>query len=137
MVAAVIAVILGTICVPLYTNYVDRAKNRRAMADILTIQAAAQRYYTETFAFPDTLADIDMEHMSDPWENAYQYLNFANVKGKGGLRKDRSQVPLNTDYDLYSMGKDGKTNQSLRPKVSHDDIIRARDGSYIGLASEY
>jgi general secretion pathway protein G len=44
---------------------------------------------------------------------------------------------LNTDYDLYSMGKDGKTKGPLTAKDSHDDVIRANDGRFIGLASEY
>ena len=56
-------------------------------------------------------------------------------KGKGkGLEKDS---PLNTDYDLYSMGKDGMSAPALTDDVSKDDIIRADDGVYTGLASAY
>ena len=56
---------------------------------------------------------------------------------KGKPRKDRFLHPLNTYYDLYSMGKDGKSQTPLTAKASHDDIIRANDGRFIGLASEY
>jgi len=73
----------------------------------------------------------------DPWGNPYQYLNFDTVKGVGSVRKDRFLVPLNTDYDLYSMGKDGKSQTPLTAAASHDDIVRANDGRYIGLASGY
>jgi general secretion pathway protein G len=52
-------------------------------------------------------------------------------------RKDRSLVPLNTDYDLYSMGKDGQTQAPLTSSVSDDDVIRANDGGYVGLAEQY
>jgi general secretion pathway protein G len=45
--------------------------------------------------------------------------------------------PLNTDYDLCSMGPDGKTNAPLTAKASHDDIIRANDGQYIGVAANF
>ena len=35
------------------------------------------------------------------------------------------------------MGKDGKTSAPLTAKDSHDDIVRASDGDYIGLAENY
>ena len=52
-------------------------------------------------------------------------------------RKDGNLVPINTKYDLCSFGKDGKSKAPLRAKDSHDDIIYANDGGYIGLASEF
>lgn len=57
--------------------------------------------------------------------------------GKEKQRKDRFLHPLNTDYDLYSKGADGKTNAPLTAKASHDDIVRASDGAYIGLAANF
>jgi general secretion pathway protein G len=35
------------------------------------------------------------------------------------------------------MGKDGKTAAPLTAKASRDDVIRANDGRFIGLGSEY
>ena len=55
----------------------------------------------------------------------------------GQARKDRFLVPLNSDYDLYSAGKDGKSRPPLSAQMSQDDIVRANDGAYIGLASQY
>lgn len=52
-------------------------------------------------------------------------------------RKDHALHPLNTDFDLYSCGKDGETAKPLTAQKSRDDIIRANDGQYIGLASNY
>ena len=75
--------------------------------------------------------------LKDPWGNNYQYLNIETTTGLGKMRKDRFLVPLNTDFDLYSMGKDGDSQSPLTAEVSHDDIIRANDGEYIGIASEY
>jgi general secretion pathway protein G len=57
--------------------------------------------------------------------------------GKEKQRKDRFLHPLNMDYDLYSMGEDGKSSAPLTAKASHDDIIRANDGQYIGVAANY
>jgi general secretion pathway protein G len=53
------------------------------------------------------------------------------------MRNDRFIVPLNCDFDLYSKGKDGKSVPRLSDEVSIDDIIRANNGTYIGLACEY
>ncbi len=101
-----------------------------------------QDYRVEHNDFPDTLSDIGRGNLSDPWGNPYQYLKIAKITGKGGKdkpqpRKDRWEVPLNSDFDLYSMGKDGDSLPTLRAKASWDDIVRASDGGYVGLASEY
>jgi general secretion pathway protein G len=63
--------------------------------------------------------------------------------GGGGMpviaeaRKDQFLVPINSDYDLYSMGADGQSMPSLNSRVSLDDVIRARDGAYVGLAERF
>jgi len=64
-------------------------------------------------------------------------LNITTTNGKGKVRKDHNLVPLNSDYDLYSMGKDGKSVSPLTAKASRDDIVRANNGAFVGLASEY
>lgn len=56
---------------------------------------------------------------------------------RGTPRKDRFLHPINSDYDLYSMGKDGESVEPLTAQKSHDDIIRANDGSFVGLAVEF
>ncbi len=56
---------------------------------------------------------------------------------KGKPRKDRFLHPINSDYDLYSMGKDGESVEPLTAKKSHDDVIRANDGGFVGLAVEF
>ena len=62
---------------------------------------------------------------------------MSTVKGKGKLRKDKFLVPLNSDYDLYSMGPDGKSVPPLTAKASRDDILRANDGEFFGPAHLY
>ncbi|MCP5251868.1 MAG: hypothetical protein H6939_09135 [Burkholderiales bacterium] len=46
-------------------------------------------------------------------------------------------MPINSDYDLYSMGKDGASVSPLTAKASRDDIIRANNGRFIGRAADY
>jgi general secretion pathway protein G len=136
---AVITVLgtLTSVAIPAYQGYIEKARIARAIAELRIIQMEIEASQLDKNELPDALDDIGRGNLLDPWKNHYQYLNFANVKGKGNMRKDRFQVPLNTDYDLYSMGKDGKTASPLTAENSHDDIIRANDGKFIGLASQY
>ncbi len=57
--------------------------------------------------------------------------------GVGGARKDRFLVPINSDFDIYSMGRDGQTIPPLTAPKSHDDILRASDGGFYGLAANF
>lgn len=86
---------------------------------------------------PNTLTDVGYGSFNDPWGQPYQYLNFANTKGKGKMRKDRFLVPINTFFDLYSIGPDGQSSPPLTAKASQDDVIWANDGDYVGVAEQY
>jgi len=55
----------------------------------------------------------------------------------GDARKDRFLVPINSDFDLYSVGPDGKTQAPLSNPDSLDDVIRAADGGFYGLAENF
>lgn len=137
MVAIAIIGILAAIATPNYLSYLQRARYTVAVSDIKNISQAADEFAASHNRFPDDLAEIGMANLKDPWGNPYQYLNVANEKGKGNLRKDRSLVPVNSDYDLYSMGTDGKSLPPFTAKVSLDDIVRANNGSYLGYAEDY
>ena len=67
--------------------------------------------------------------------------NGGGGNGGGGqsdrARKDHNLHPLNSDFDLYSMGPDGESQPALTAKASWDDIIRASDGGFVGRASRY
>ncbi len=138
MLALVIAGILATIALNSYSTYHDRLKISQAKNDILLIEMLIERFYTVNARHPESLGDLtEPAPLLDPWGNAYQYLNITTTKGKGKVRKDHNLVPLNTDYDLYSAGKDGKSVSPLTAKASRDDIIRANNGGFVGLASDY
>jgi len=128
---------LAAIAVPQYETFIDTAKRTKAIAEIRMLDQAILAYNINKGEFPDTLNDIGKGHLKDPWGHPYEYLNFENVKGVGPMRKDRFLVPLNTDYDLYSKGEDGLSLPPLTAPASHDDIIRANNGDYVGLASLY
>ena len=139
LMAFLIVGFLAVVAVPSYQAYVDRVDRELVVGCIRQIELVIDRFYVERQRLPDSLAEISLpgDCRTDAWGNPFRYLKLAGKKGKSGNRKDRNENPLNADYDLYSIGEDGKTNQSLRPKVSHDDIIRARNGAYIGLAADF
>ncbi len=137
LIAIAIIGILAGVAIPIYAGYVENAKVQSAIADIGSISLVIDEYRTDRDTLPTTLADINYATYLDPWGNPYQYLNIQTAKNKGQCRKDRFVVPINTDYDLYSMGKDGKSQPPLTAKDSKDDIIRANDGAYIGPAEGY
>jgi general secretion pathway protein G len=136
MAVAVLGIILA-IAVPRYQDYRERARIAKASADIVTMMFDIRTYEDTNGKLPPTLETLGRGTIFDPWGNPFQYLDFSTVKGKGAMRKDRFLVPINSTYDLYSMGKDGKTAAPLTAKYSQDDVIRANDGAFVGLASEY
>lgn len=136
MIVVLIIGILSTIGTLIFQSFAEKSRVKKAISEILSLQTQIKAYTVYDGLFPDSLDDIEGGNMQDPWGNPYQYTNFDNVP-KGGWRKDRNLVPLNTDYDLWSMGKDGKSKPPIMAKDSHDDIIRANDGQYVGRASEY
>ena len=132
--------ILSTIGLGVYRHFIDKARNTRAVAEIRMYEKEIMNFLNDTERLPDALTELGFRVTRDPWKNSYQFINFDSAgaddkrrtkgaKGKGS--------PLNTDYDLYSMGKDGLSAPVLTDDVSKDDIIRADDGGYTGLASGY
>jgi len=136
LVVAMMAIaILGSIAIPAYNGYVNRARVAVAVGDIGTISLRLYRWQLSTRSFPATLAEAGLE-ANDPWGKPYQYVRVAGAR-RGDLRKDRNLVPINTDFDLYSMGPDGRTTAPLTAAASQDDVVRANDGSFIGVAKDY
>jgi general secretion pathway protein G len=162
----VVIAILGTltgIAIPKYHSYLNIGKVEKAKSAIRSIETEILAFNSEHGRFPDSLAEIGLDGIKDPYGNPYQYIpaqdnkknskddEKSNNKGgnKGGgssgndgsskdkIRKDRNLHPVNTDFDLYSMGEDGKSVAPFTAKVSQDDIVRANNGQFIGLVSAY
>lgn len=131
--------ILTVMSVATYSSYKAKANVAQAVTDLGTIQTAISIFAVDNQGLPKSLADVNAQlgAMLDPWGNPYQYLNHADVKGKGKFRKDKNIVPINSDYDLYSMGPDGVSVPPLTAQPSRDDIVRANNGRFIGIASDY
>jgi general secretion pathway protein G len=135
--------IIGTLVallVPTVSSILDRMRITEARAEIGVLGAKIQAHQTDSGDFPAAIEEIELVDHIDPWGNPYQYLIILGKEKSeiaGKWRKDRFLVPINSDFDLYSMGKDGKSSPPLTAQASHDDIVRANNGTYIGLASKY
>ena len=149
-----------------YTQYLDRARMARAIVELRGFSVNLDLITMDDRDLPATLGDAGIQY-NDPWGNPYQYLplqgnlppglsstesglpHVAAPGGGGGgsggggkpaiamARKDRFLVPINSDYDLYSMGPDGESRASLNAAVSRDDVIRAANGAFFGLAEKF
>jgi general secretion pathway protein G len=136
----VVIALLSTLIVvgiPLYTAYIDKARITRAEEDISNLQKEIQMYKLSRKVLPPKLSDIRDADLMDPYGRPYQYHNFTNTDAPEKRRKDRFLVPLNGKFDLYSLGRDGQSGPDITDPKSHDDIVRANDGLYIGPASEF
>ena len=136
MVAITLAGMLVTMGVPNYKKVVDNARTTQAIGDIRSLEKDILSFETINGRAPKSLDEINRGGLEDPWGNPYRYVSLAETN-LGSMRKDRWMVPLNSSYDLYSCGRDGVTALPLTAPQSFDDIIRANDGGFIGLASNY
>lgn len=137
LVCMIMATIAG-IAIPAYAEAVNSARIAKAISDVRAHGHSIQFHYILTGALPATLAEAGVTVLNDPWGRPYQYLPFPAGNPKiAGSRKDHNLVPINSDFDLYSMGRDGASVPPLTAAPSRDDIVRANDGSFIGLASTF
>jgi len=115
----------------------ERAKVVRAIGDLRTVN----QELNQLDSLPVSLAAIGRGSLRDPWGRPYRYLKFPpSRRGNAppsGARKDRFLVPINSRFDLYSVGRDGLTKAPLTAQASRDDIVVANDGGFIGRAVDY
>ena len=136
MITILLIGILMAIAMPYYGDWRNRVKTNQATSDIIGNEAVVETYVAMNRALPNSWADIPGAQAVDPWGQPYVYYNI-QANGKGGARKDHALNPLNTDYDMYSVGPDGVSKAQITQKDSLDDIIRAGNGGYVGIASSF
>jgi general secretion pathway protein G len=163
--AVVVAIVgvMAALASTAYDSYIERVRVIRAVIEIKNMATELESYLAVGGALPPTLVDAGFAGPKDPWGHPYAYLPLAGRKlpgvsapppgagggkpadaGSGGgggpegqPRKDRFLVPINTDFDLYSVGRDGESLPPLGAAKSRDDVVRAANGAFIGLASRF
>lgn len=128
LIVVAIIMIIMVLAVPTFGKIKDQAKISRCMSEIRGLEREIAAYATEKGSYPPGLADINRGELRDPWGSLYVY--------SAPTREDVG-VPINTDYDLFSKGENGANVASISDALSIDDVIRADDGVYVGLAIKY
>jgi general secretion pathway protein G len=149
--AILIVLTLAAIAVPLYGDHIYKTRLARTTVEMHMLEKEILLFEMEKGRLPgwdpgmlETMQEIGRDNFLDPWGTPYQYLNLVLAQGDSegkpkGCRKDRSRTPLNTDFDLYSVGPDREvpTHRQITRGNGADDIIRAADGQYMGEGSKY
>jgi general secretion pathway protein G len=136
LVVSVAGVLLvASFAIPAFTGYVERSRVARAVSDIGTLSLQLYRFQQDTNGLPVSLAEAGLGG-DDPWGRPYVYRRAADAR-QTELRKDGELAPLNSDFDLYSLGPDGVSALALPAASSRDDVVRAGNGAFIGLAVNY
>jgi len=139
VVAILVALVLITL--PTFEKVKNSARQARAMGEIRGIEKAIGAYAIDHDGKPpnqlEDLNYIDLVVKNDPWGRRYEYHRIVDVgPGRWGTIER-----LNSDYDLYSVGADGQTepdvNTSVDVLTNADDIVRAGDGEYVGMAKYF
>ena len=149
-----IVLTLAAIAVPLFADYIHEANVARAIAEVRLLEKEIIIFETERGYYPggeqpiipvmlESMQEISRNNFLDPWGSPYQYRNLAQGEHAGDkpkfCRRDRSYNPLNYDFDLYSVGPDRQipTHNQITVNKGADDIVRARDGRYVGVGAKY
>lgn len=135
LIAITVILVISAIAIPYFVSAIEQGKTAKAAGDIATIRTEISLYQSTYQALPNDLSQIGRDTYLDPWKHVYQYFNLTTLTGNGMQRLDRFMVPVNQDYELYSMGKDGSSSATFAAANSQDDVVRA--GGYLGLASAF
>ena len=134
LIVVVVLGILAAMALPQLSDAVYQARVAKAIGDIKAMDQDIREFDFDNNRLPNDLSEVGRAGMLDPWGNPYTYSIYT---GPGGAKKDRFNVPINDDYDLWSNGRDGRTNQALVSPAARDDIVRGNNGGFVGLASNY
>jgi general secretion pathway protein G len=133
---AVLAVVTALL-VPHVMDRFAEAKVHRAVMELQLLAGQIDVYSSELGDWPKSLEELPRPVGLDPWGNPYRYLPSTDRTWRRACRRDRFLVPLNNDFDLYSVGPDGVTQAPLTAKQSGDDIVRADGGAFFGRAADF
>ena len=131
---------LVAIALPVIEGARDDIRLSQAVTSIQVIQFAVTKYELRYGIIP---VDIDAMNLpadvaTDPWGRPYVFLNYIYEDPPDFVpREDQFLKPINTAYDIFSIGPDGESHKRLPHSQSKDDIVRASDGQYIGVAEEF
>lgn len=126
--------IIAALAIPAFSDAIERTRVKRAISELAAIELEIENWHDD---LPDDLSELPPRPRVDPWGRPYVYFKFGGPGWRGQARKDRFLVPINSTFDLYSVGRDGDSRAPLQNPMSFDDVIRANDGAFLGLAKDF
>lgn len=136
VVILIIGILVG-LAIPFYAQLKNAAKISRCAEEIRGIEKAIFGYQADQGKLPPSLVEVGLDTLKDPWGNLYEYHKI----GETGWTPYSGHFtePLNSDFDLFSTGANGVSNNSLLLTSadywkSKDDVIRTGDGGWVGEA---
>ncbi len=140
LVTATIVSVLAAMAVPKFMSAIDKAKQGRAIAEIVVIRDAVETHRVlHNGNLPANMAELVPDNLGtpplDPWNNPYIFNNFKLIQ-PADKRMDVT-APINQEYDIFSKGENGLFSADIQHGTSRDDIFMARDGGYVGTVANY
>lgn len=127
---------LSTLAIPTYSYYIEKAKVTETIAELRMVEKEVIIFFNNNDRYPNNLAEIGQGGLLDPWGNPYRYLDVTTAVGLGQCRSNKFNNPINSDFDLFSPGRDGGFARPVTADLSRDDILRADNGRFLGLAAD-
>lgn len=130
-----IVAILASLAISSFATFKELARVARCCEEIRSLEREIAAYATEKGELPLNLTAINRQDLKDPWGNTYHYYPAVLPAGPANFGPNNrlgTSGPINTDFDLYSLGASGAFDPSINVNDSQDDIIRANDGSFVG-----
>lgn len=138
MIGLTIFVLFASVTINTGLALIDKLRSRDVLSDLQAIQIEVDEFYKANGSYPDSLDEIYASPQFDPWDTAYQYLRInGGPKNVTGKQRKYKSLKINSTYDLYSMGPDQETASPLTASISKDDIIRGRNGSFLGYVIDF
>jgi type II secretion system protein G len=120
--------ILAAIAIPALRSAIERAKQRKTMADMRSVATAIMSYGTD-FVFVPKLASANVEQLRPSLAPTYLRILPAN----DGWQRALLYQSEGLNYTLWSFGGDGlqQANPPLGPRTSFADDILISNGIFI------
>ena len=130
--------IMAAIAMPTYSRIMENQRVSQAISEIAKMNLMINRARTPNGQVPDSIAGLQGMPAADPWGEPYEYVSFsAPGFDHNDSRKDGNLKPINTEFDLFSKGKNKDFRRALNAGPSRDDVVMAHDGAFIGKAEDF
>ena len=139
-VAAAGVMTMMAIAAPSLEDAREGMRVHEAVTDITVIQFQVTKYELRYGTIPANTAAMNLPEdvATDPWGHPYVYLNHETPDPSDARpREDKFLKPINSAYDIYSNGPNDESHKNLSNWRGRDDIIRAADGGFIGVADDF